>query len=183
VLVTVGGVGAGKGHALKNFPEALDAKLKSKAVWDSAGDQNASENPWVQEHAEARGLKVTYVYVHVDPYDQWANPEKGVVKRAGDPKDGRMVDARVFADSYAIGATNHKSFHETNKNNPAASFIFLDNSSKTPQRIPGIPAEALKIDATDLTYHAVNAVLASDAPAHVKRGATLHPRIWPEEGK
>src|SRR5262249_17451605 len=103
ILVTVGGCGAGKGYALGNVPEALAMKDRSKAVWDSAGDQNATENPWIQSEAEARGLKVNYIYVHADPYSQWAHPERGVVKRAADPKDGRMVDAYVFADSYAIG--------------------------------------------------------------------------------
>jgi len=89
---------SGKGYALKNVPEALSMKQKSKVVWDSAGDQNATENPWIQREAEKRGLKVNYVYVHADPQEQWAGG-RGVVQRANDPSDGRMVDAKVFADS------------------------------------------------------------------------------------
>lgn len=177
VLVTVGGCGAGKGYALKNVPEALAMKQGAKAVWDSAGDQNATENPWVQRECEKRGLKANYVYVHTDPYKQWDDPNKGVVKRAGDPADGRMVDAKVFADSYAIGAKNHQAFYEANKDNPNAKFAFIDNTSK-PTLISGIPKEALSIDRHDLAQHALASVKKSDAPPRVKRGATSGERIW-----
>lgn len=70
ILVTVGGCGSGKGFALKNVPEALSMKSRSKVVWDSAGDQNATENVWIQREAEKRGLKVNYVFVHADPRNQ-----------------------------------------------------------------------------------------------------------------
>lgn len=177
VLVTVGGCGAGKGFALKNVPDALEMKSRAKAVWDSAGDQNATENPWIQKELEKRGLKGSYVYVHADPRSQWAHPERGVVKRAGDPNDGRMVGAKVFADSYALGAKNHQAFYEANKENPNANFIFLENTGK-PKQLPGIPAEALSIDRKELADYARDVVLNSDAPAHVKRGATMDYRIW-----
>ena len=177
VMVTVGGCGAGKGYALKNVPQALEMKKRAKAVWDSAGDQNATENPWIQEEAEKRGLKVSYVYVHADPKTQWADPNRGVVKRAGDPNDGRMVDADVFADSYAIGAKNHKAFYERNKNNKNASFIFLQNKGK-PELLDGIPEDALKLNRDELATFARDAVFRSDAPSHVKRGATVGARIW-----
>lgn len=180
LMVTVGGCGAGKGYALKNVPDALDMKGRSKAVWDSAGDQNATENTWIQKEAEKRGLKVNYVFVHADAKTQWAHPERGVVKRAGDPSDGRMVDAKVFADSYALGARNHQTFYEKNRNNPNANFIFLENSGK-PKQIPGVPAEALNIDRKELAQFALNTVRDLDAPAHVKRGATMGERIWGED--
>lgn len=177
ILVTVGGCGAGKGYALKNVPEALDMKSRAAVVWDSAGDQNATENPWVQAEAERRGLKVSYVYVHADPKTQWADPERGVVKRASDPRDGRMVDARVFADSYAIGARNHQAFYEANRNNPNASFVFIDNTGK-PSRIDGIPRAALSLDSSELATFAERAVEQSSAPPRVKKGATQGRRIW-----
>lgn len=180
VMVTVGGCGAGKGYALKNVPQALEAKKSSKAVWDSAGDQNATENPWIQKELEKRGLKGTYVFVHADPHNQWAHPERGVVKRAADPSDGRMVDAMVFADSYAIGAKNHNAFHQKHKDNPNAKFIFLENSG-TPKLLPGIPEAALKLDRHELAKFAVEAVAKSDAPPHVKRGATMGTRLWADE--
>lgn len=180
ILVTVGGCGAGKGYALKNVPQALDMKKNSKAVWDSAGDQNATENPWIQAEAEKRGLKVNYVYVHADPKTQWADPNRGVVKRAGDPNDGRMVDAKVFADSYALGAKNHQAFYQANKSNPNASFAFLDNTG-APKLLDGIPKEALGINRRELTQFALNEVNKPTVPPHVRRGATMGTRIWEED--
>lgn len=177
IMVTVGGCGAGKGFALKNNPDALELKNRSKAVWDSAGDQNATENPWILAEAEKRGLKVTFAYVHADPKTQWADPNRGVVKRASDPKDGRMVDAKVFADSYAIGARNHHAFHQANKDNPNARFVFLDNTGK-PKQIDGVPKEALDLDSDELAAFAEAEVEKSQAPDRVKRGALIGRRIW-----
>ena len=182
ILVTVGGCGAGKGFALKNNPDALAMKSKAAAVWDSAGDQNATENPWILKEAEERGLKVNYVFVHADPKVQWADPDRGVVKRAADPKDGRMVDAMVFADSYAIGAKNHNAFHQANKDNPSASFVFLDNTGK-PKQIPGVPKEALELDSASLAEFAQSKVKESSAPERVKSGALVGTRIWKRKGK
>ena len=177
ILVTVGGVGAGKGFALKKVPQAQEMKKTASVVWDSAGDQNATENPWIQKEAEKRGLKVNYVYVHADPEVQWADPERGVLKRAANPADGRMVDAHVFADSYALGAKNHKAFYEKNKDNPNANFVFLDNTGP-PKLVDGIPESALKINRNALYAYAVDKVTKSDAPPHVKRGALMGSRIW-----
>lgn len=177
IMVTVGGCGAGKGFALKHNSVALEAKGRAKAVWDSAGDQNATENPWILKEAEARGLKVTFVYVHADPKTQWADPDRGVVKRASDPKDGRMVDAKVFADSYAIGARNHHAFHEANKDNSSARFIFLDNTGK-PKQISGVPQSARDLDADELAKFASDTVAKADVPPRVKAGGTIGERIW-----
>lgn len=177
IMVTVGGCGAGKGFALKHDATALEAKSRAKAVWDSAGDQNATENPWILREAEARGLRVTFVYVHADPKTQWADPDRGVVKRASDPKDGRMVDARVFADSYAIGARNHHAFHQANRDNPNARFIFLDNTGK-PKQIDGVPESARNLDADELTDFALREVEKAKVPDRVKKGATVGTRIW-----
>lgn len=185
LLVTVGGCGAGKGYALKNVPQALALKKQAKVVWDSAGDQNATENPWIQQEAKKRGLKVNYLFVHADPYRQWSDPDMGVVKRAGDQNDGRMVDAKVFADSYGIGAKNHQAFFEANKHNPNANFMFLTGRGKSgkPEEILGVPEEALRIDRHDLANYAIKTVMESSAPAHIKRGATTGVRIWKEESK
>jgi hypothetical protein len=177
IMVTVGGCGAGKGFALKNNPDALELKGQAKAIWDSAGDQNATENPWIQAEAEKRGLSVTYVFVHADPKVQWADPNRGVVKRASDPKDGRMVDAKVFADSYAIGAKNHHAFHQANKDNSNARFVFLDNTGK-PKSIPGVPKEALDLNPSELASFAEKEVEKAQAPERVKKGALAGRRIW-----
>lgn len=182
LLVTVGGCGAGKGFSLKNVPEALSLKQSSKVVWDSAGDQCATENPWIQKMADERGLKVNYVFVHADPYKQWADPERGVVHRAEDPKDGRMVDAKVFADSYAIGARNHQAFYEANKSNPNANFVFIDGRGK-PTKIDGIPKDALSVDRDDLAKFANKTVHDREGsiPDRIVRAATMNERIWTGE--
>lgn len=182
IMVTVGGCGAGKGHVLNpkwEIQPALEMKARAKAVWDSAGDQNATENPWIQEQAEARGLKVNYLFVNADPYQRWNDPKSGVVQRANNPKDGRMVDAKVFADSYAIGARNHKAFHETHKDNPKAAFTFIDSSGDKPRLVDSVPDKALGVDRHELVDFALAEVRsAAHAPAHVKRGAQTGIRIW-----
>jgi len=180
VLVTVGGVGAGKGYALKNVPAALQMKSRSKAVWDSAGDQNATENAWIQKELNKRGLKGNYVYVHSDPKVSWAHPDRGVVQRAKNPADGRMVDSKVFADSYTIGAQNHQKFYEANRNNPNASFAFLDNRG-TPKLLEGMPKEALNINRDELYKFAVDTVKQPDVPPHIQRGGSVGERIWADE--
>ena len=171
---------SGKGFALKHVPQAMEMKKSSAVVWDSAGDQNATENPWIQKEAEARGLKVNYLYVHADPETQWAHPERGVVKRAGDPSDGRMVDAKVFADSYALGARNHQAFYEKNRDNPNAKFMFLANQGG-PKMIDGIPREALNIDRTKLADFAVKALSTAAAPERVIKGGSIGERVWPKK--
>ena len=177
ILVTAGGCGAGKGYALKNIPDAQKVKKKSKVVWDSAGDQNATENPWVQREAEARGLKVNYVYIHADPKVQWADPKRGILKRASNPKNGRMVDAKVFADSYTLGAKNHEAFHQNNKGNSSAKFLFIDNT-KAPKKITRIPRSGLNLDKGELVKFATDTVKTSNVPDHIKSGALAGHRIW-----
>lgn len=174
VMVTVGGCGAGKGYSLGKVPEVMAMKNSAKAVWDSAGDQNATENPWIKQECDKRGIKSVFAFVHANPEKQWADPAMGVVKRAGDPKDGRMVDADVFADSYAIGAKNHQAFYDKHKDDPNSTFVFLSNG----QKIPKIPDEALHLDRDSLASFARSAVRTSGAPPHVVRGATVGSRIW-----
>lgn len=178
ILVTVGGCGAGKGYALKNVPQALEMKNRAAVVWDSAGDQNATENPWILQEARKRGLKVNYVFVHADPNTQWANPERGVVKRAQDPNDGRMVDAMVFADSYAIGAKNHHAFAEKHKNDGDVRCVYLVNGAQ-PKLLDTMPPEALKVDRRALAKFAVDYVNGNpDVPEHIRKGATDGVKIW-----
>jgi hypothetical protein len=178
VLVTNGGCGSGKGYSLKNVPEALAEKTRSKAVWDSAGDQNSSENAWVQRECERRGLTATYVHVTADPIKQWADPERGVVKRASDPKDGRMVDAKVYADSYTKGTENMRKFYESNKDNPSAKFVFLDARGHKPVKVDSLPHVEMP-SSPQLAAFASTTAANSGAPAHIIRGATLGARIWP----
>lgn len=179
ILVTVGGCGAGKGYAQKQVAEVAPLAKTAGAVWDSAGDQNATENPWIQSLAEKHGHKVTYVFVHADPYISWADPERGVVKRANDPSDGRMVDAAVFADSYAIGAKNHYNFYQQNKGKESAKFIFIDSSKGKPKLANDFPEEALSVDRKKLReFAAVTVANRNNIAPRVKRGALLGARVW-----
>ena len=89
-----------------------------------------------------------------------------------------MVDAFVFADSYAIGAKNHQAFFEKNKDNPQAAFVFLDNTG-VPKLTDSVPSSALNLDRKSLADYAVKVIEDGDAiPAHVKRGATIGLRVW-----
>jgi hypothetical protein len=180
ILVTVGGCGAGKGFALKTLSKQGMPELSTAnygAVWDSAGDQNATENPWVLEEAKKRGIKVTFAYISADPENSWANPKFGVVARARGTNDGRMVDATVFADSYVIGARNHKAFAEKHKND--ANFIYLQNGAHI-QRLDSIPETDLSRDRQKLLDFALTKVseLGESLEARIRRGATVGQRIW-----
>jgi hypothetical protein len=180
VLVTVGGCGSGKGYTLKNTELGKNLGGQAKAIWDSAGDQNATENPWILAEAEKRGLNVTYAYVAGDPKVSWADPGRGVVTRAHDPNDGRMVDAAVFADSYVLGAKNHHAFHQANLNNKNAKFLFFN--AKDQSVIDGVPPESLKVDRKSLYHWAMGSIQSrTDVSPAVMRGATQGARIWNEE--
>ena len=190
ILVTVGGCGAGKGFVLGKTDLGAGLTKEAKAVWDSAGDQNATENPWILEEATKRGLTVTYAHITADPKVAWADPGRGVVKRAHDNTDGRMVDAAVFADSYAMGARNHHAFHQANKNNPNAKFLFFD--ARKPIKTEGggisfptvdqVPEDSLKLDRKSLYHWAMGSIQGrTDVSPTVMRGATQGARIWNEE--
>lgn len=172
VLVTCGGCGAGKGFVLGNNPIAKQHMANAAVIWDSAGDQNATENPWILEEAKKHGHNVTYLYVHADPLTSWADPKRGVVQRAMDPNNGRMVTARVFADSYALGAKNHQAFVESTKGDPSAKFAFFRNGEH-PEMMAGIPPEAFH-DADQLYEYALGVIdKRHDLPTHVREAATF----------
>lgn len=176
ILVTAGGVASGKGFALSSVGETNVISKLVTAVWDSAGEQNSTEMPWVQEQADRLGYKVTYVYVDADPHETWENPKRGVVERAA--KKGRMVDAKLFAESYTIGAKNFKSFAERNKSK--ADFIFLENRG-TPRKLAGFPGHALQVKAEQIYERATRTLKArTDLPHYVRTGGTLNERYWPD---
>jgi hypothetical protein len=178
ILVTSGGVAAGKGFALENIPEAKGAASMAAAVWDAAGEQNGTENDWILKEATARGITVTYAYVNADPVETWENEKRGVIERA--EKKGRMVDARAYADSYAYGATNFQSFQERNKDNPLAKFLIIDNRG-TPKLVSSIPKEAFSLSSSTIYNRALRAVNAKGTKvrASIRRGAAAGLRIWP----
>jgi hypothetical protein len=177
VLVTNGGVAAGKGYALTNVEETKSIADQVGAVWDSAGEQNGTESPWVIEECKKRGLKTTMVFVDSDPKETWENPKRGVVERA--KKKGRMVDARVFADSYAIGAKNFDALHKKHKDDKDVDFVIINSRGKTPTRVESVSDEAKGLDADAVYERSLKAIHGMEGvPPAVKRGGTIGQRIW-----
>lgn len=170
ILVTSGGVAGGKGSALAARPELAQSVA---AVWDAAGEQNATENPWILKECEKRGIKPVFLFVSADPGSTW----EGAIARA--KSIGRMVDARVFADSYAHGTKNFATFKEKNKDR--ATFVIAKAQWPKPAEfVDSIPEEALAVDADDL-YKKSMAVIAArknELPAHIVAGAIAGARIW-----
>lgn len=186
VLVTAGGCGAGKGFALGNIKQVGDIQKAVGAVWDSAGDQNSTELPWIQQECDKRGIKCTYAYIHADPKSSWADPNKGVVSRA--KKVGRMVDGHVFVDSYALGAKNFSEFHKSTGDK--ADFFYINNAGgpeapknekgwSMPYQTDKMPEDALSLNREELSKFAAKTVLdCGDCSPGIKRGATVGERIW-----
>jgi hypothetical protein len=176
VLVTSGGVAAGKGSALAAQP---DLAKSVAATWDAAGEQNATENEWLIEECKKRGIRPTFLFVHADPKQSWP----GVVERA--KGIGRMVDAQLFADSYAVGAKNFADFHGKHKDSGAADFVFgvFQGRGKPATITETMPEEALKLDADDIYQHASKYIdeKKSELPAYIYDGATIGRRAFKGE--
>jgi hypothetical protein len=180
VTITAGGCAAGKGFALSNIPEMVDIKSRSKAVWDAAGDQNSTENEWLHGELSKRGLKGNYVYVYADPEEQWAHPDRGAVKRAQSPKDGRMITTQVYTDSHVEGPKNFQSFVDNHGDDPNVKVHYIINGA-TPRISDGMPDKALRIDKAKLHDFVTDVVKGNEGiPSHIKRGALLGERIWPD---
>lgn len=186
VLVTQGGCAAGKGSSLSRaedpnspYKDVIPTASKVGAVWDAAGEQNATENAWVLKECKARGIKAVFAYVYADPNDTWDAPDRGVIRRA--ERKGRMVDARLFADSYAEGARNMHEFHQKYKDDPAASFIFIDNRKKgAPKLMTGVPEAARSVDGEKVFAKAVKSLKASKdrLPKALVKGGLAGTKIW-----
>lgn len=172
ILVTSGGCAAGKGMALKADP-ALSKGVA--ATWDAAGEQNATENPWLMAECEKRGIRPTFLFVHANPDLSFQNS----IKRA--KGQGRMVDARVFADSYAEGAKNFAAFAEKNKGKANFVFAQVPEPGKPAEFLKdGMPKAALEMDA-DKIYDTALKYLDDNKdsiPEPIYQGATAGRRIW-----
>jgi hypothetical protein len=107
VLVTNGGCASGKGSLTGMVQDMAGGKFKYGAVWDAAGEGDASENGWILQAAQARGLKVTYGFVESDPNVTYG----GVLDRA--ESTGRIVDPVTFTRSYVKGQENMRAFLES----------------------------------------------------------------------
>lgn len=174
VLVTSGGVASGKGSALAAQP---DLAKSVAATWDAAGEQNATENEWLLAECKKRGIRPTFLFVHANPMDSWP----GVVERA--KGIGRMVDAQLFADSYAIGGQNFADFHEKHKDEADFVFGVFQGRGKPAKIVEDMPAEALKLD-SDEVYQFASKYMddhKADLPDYIYEGATFGRRAWKDE--
>jgi hypothetical protein len=178
VLVTAGGCAAGKGYALGKVRETQSMAAKVGAVWDSAGEQNGTENPWILAECAKRNIRVAFVYVHADP----ASAYKRAISRANEK--GRMIDARVFADSYAIGGRNFHQFMRRNAQNPLASFHVIDAERPAPARVATLPRRAYTMRSRPLWKKALDTTSAMQGQLKpsVIRGAVAGTRIWGSNG-
>ena len=98
---------------------------KNMIIWDSAGDQNATELPWV---ASQNVDHITFVHTVGNGAKNASNAQSGLVQRAVDK--GRMVDANVYSQSYWIGNYNFQVFYDNNSSNPKFSFFKVENPGK-----------------------------------------------------
>jgi hypothetical protein len=175
---------SGKGYALSKSPETADLSQLAGAVWDAAGEQNATENPWVLEECRKRGIKAKFAFIHADPVDTWENPKRGVVERAGGK--GRMVDAQVYADSYSIGPKNFRAFMDSHIEEPDVEFFVFDNATGgDPQQVKEIPQQAFAVDVDKLYAHTSGVMEKRKdtlKPA-IYRGGTIGSRIWGQPKK
>ena len=184
IIKSDGGCGSGKGYLVENCLGNLGDKVG--AIYDAAGEQNSTENEWILDECKKAGVKPTFVFVHADPTTTWEDPKGGVISRA--KGKGRMVDARLYADSYAEGAKNFKAFYDKHKDNPDCNFVCFDNTVRgttpdgkpiLPKPLDKFPEAALKVDAEKLYARSANyaAGVANLKPA-IRRGATMGGRIW-----
>ena len=181
VLVTSGGCAAGKGYALKNIPDTSGLMSKAGAVWDAAGEQNATENGWVLDECKKRGLKCIFAFIHADPANSWASPTQGVVERAN--KKGRMVDAKLFADSYEYGAKNFHQFMQNNQHDDHADFLIINNGTGgDPIKEQAMPPAALQVKSDHIYAQAVDVIKkrAGSLSPGVVYGGLIGGRIWGE---
>ncbi len=92
-----------------------------------------------------------------------------------------MVDAHLFADSYAIGSKNFRAFMDQHIDDPDVVFHVIDNSKGgSPAKLPAVPQAALSLNSDDLTARATQVIeeRAEKLKPGVVRGGTIGARIW-----
>ena len=181
VLVTAGGVAAGKGFAVSNNPDVRQVKDMAAAIWDSAGEQNSTELPWVAAKAKEHGSKMHAVLINSDPKKTWVNDQGwGAVQRA--KEKGRMVDARLHSESYPLSAKNFDSFSKNYAaNDETISVDVIDTTTGGYIRMSGVPPTSLSHDANVLRKEALQALFDADVPDWVKSSGAIGETIWGSE--
>jgi hypothetical protein len=185
ILVTAGGVGAGKSFSIDNNDDAKALKAESSVIWDSAGEQNSTELPWVLDEAKKRGLTIAIIYVHKRPEQSWENMKFGVTPRARD-QSGRMVDARLHADSYAEGARNFDAFQKQWAGKDGVKFVVLDatDENNPAKKVDKLPDDALTLDADKVHMRNIAFLEAQKSmPDRITGpGGDLGQRVWGDAG-
>jgi hypothetical protein len=157
------------------------------AIWDAAGEANATENPWVLEEARKRGFSTVFTFVDADPDEVWADPKRGVIERA--TKKGRMVTARLFAESYTYGAKNFAEFAKQHENDADVRIVYFDNARKTPEGKPDKPVKVASMPKSALSRTVKTILPKADneleklfrggkVSASIYLGGANHKRIW-----
>lgn len=182
LLVTCGGVAAGKGYAVKNASDDIAGLVKSASlVYDTDGETSGTFNEFVMKACQERGIHPLFVYVHADANVAWER----VFSRAA--KEGRMVSEEPFLDSHVDSPRNFAAFHEAHKDDktrtgaPAATFVIIDNASGSPQLVSAMPEQALKQDRDRLRHdikQKTNAI--AEVPEFVVKCAKRGEKLWPE---
>ncbi len=91
-LFTAGSSGAGKSHALNSYPD-LTKNMAAGLDGNFSSGSSLSRLKAVLD----KGANVTLAYVHREPTEAWIN---GVIKRAVDPANGRVVPLSVMVDNF-----------------------------------------------------------------------------------
>lgn len=174
VVCTMGGCGAGKGRSIKGVPEVQDKVDAAVAVWDSAGEQNGTELPWLAETCKQKNCKLAVLYVDRDAEDAW---QDRVISRA--EQNGRMVDARLFAESYALGAKNMQAFAAAHADDPQVEIMYLDGNSQIPKLKASMSPQSSSLDHEQLFHDCAEHLLNVDTKKRVVHaGYEVGARIW-----
>jgi len=182
LLVTCGGVAAGKGYAVKHASDKLGDLAKSAAlVYDTDGETSGTFNSFVMKACQDRGIHPIFLYVHADANTAWER----VLSRAA--KEGRMVSEEPFLDSHVDSPRNFAAFHAANKDQlnrsgkAAATFVIIDNASGTPKLVDEVPPDALRHDRDELRNvikQKTNTI--TEVPEFVIKTAKRGEKLWPE---
>lgn len=160
VLVTAGGCAAGKGYALGSLEETRSVASQVGAVWDSAGEQNSTDLSWIEKETSARGITPIYAFVGAQPEDTFARS----LERAAET--GRVVDERLYYDSYAIGARRFADFVQSN---PDRQYIFIDGRGTPPKLMSEMPR--VPVPTWGQFKSTVDRIVEQhNPPAHVRTG-------------
>ena len=192
IIVTAGGCAAGKGYALKKStdPEVKSLAQHAGVVWDTAGEQNSTELPWVQKIASEHNAVSGYVFVDADPKVTFARVISRAQGTKADPTkvppveevkpEGRTVDALLHAESYVVGAANFKAFRDKHIKDPKAKFYVISARGKDPVLTTDFPEEATSKTVAEVHAASIEHVESrkGELSDHVYKGATASRHIW-----